>query len=61
MLEEKLRGRQFLVGEHFTAADLLMASILGWAGGTGLLADFPGLQAYVQRHMARPAAQRAMK
>lgn len=61
MLEEKLRGREFLVGERFTAADVLMASILGWAGSTGMLADFPGLQAYVQRHMARPAAQRAMK
>jgi glutathione S-transferase len=61
MLEEKLRGRDFLVGDGFTAADVLLASILGWARGSGLLADFPGLQAYVQRHMARPAAQRAMK
>jgi glutathione S-transferase len=61
MLEEKLRGREFLVGAHFTAADLLLASILGWARGSGLLADFPGLQAYAQRHLARPAAQRAMK
>lgn len=61
MLEERLRGRDFLVGNGFTAADVLLASILGWAGGSGLLADFPGLQAYVQRHMARPAAQRAMK
>ncbi len=61
MLEEKLRGRDFLVGDGFTAADVLLASILGWAHGSGLLVDFPGLQAYVQRHMARPAAQRAMK
>jgi len=61
MLEEKLKGRSFLVGERFTAADVVMASILNWGGGMGLLEDFPALRSYVERQMARPAAQRAQQ
>ncbi|NVJ20732.1 MULTISPECIES: glutathione S-transferase family protein [Myxococcus] len=61
MLEEKLKGRSFLVGERFTAADVVMASILNWGGGMGLLEDFPALRSYVERQMARPAARRAQQ
>ncbi|MFY2560993.1 glutathione S-transferase family protein [Corallococcus terminator] len=61
MLEEKLKGRSFLVGERFTAADVVMASILNWGGGMGLLEDFPALRSYVERQMSRPAAQRAQQ
>lgn len=61
MLEEKLKGRSFLVGERFTAADVVMASILNWGAGMGLLEDFPALRSYAERQMARPAAQRAQQ
>lgn len=61
MLEEKLRGREFLVGTGFTAADVVMASILNWGEGMGLLEDFPGLRAYVTRQMERPAAKRSQQ
>jgi glutathione S-transferase len=60
VLEERLRGREFIVGNGFTAADVVMAQMLGWGQVLGLMADFPGLTAYVARHTARPAAQRAM-
>ncbi len=53
-----LAGREFLVGDRFTAADVLMASLLGWARMLGIVDD-PELVAYVKRHMARPAAKRA--
>jgi len=61
MLEERLQGREFLVGGRFTAADVVMASILHWAQGMGLLASFPALGAYTQRQLARPAARRALQ
>ncbi|MBZ4395670.1 glutathione S-transferase family protein [Myxococcus sp. MISCRS1] len=61
MLESRLQGRTFLVGERFTAADVVMTSILEWGGSMGLLEDFPGLRAYVERHLARPAARRALE
>ncbi|MCP3101006.1 glutathione S-transferase family protein [Myxococcus sp. K15C18031901] len=61
VLETRLSGREFLVGERFTAADVVMASILNWASGMGLLADFPVLRAYMERQLARPAARRALQ
>ena len=59
VLEARLRGREFIVGERFSAADLLLANLLGWAGMMGATADFPGLQEYAKRHTSRPAAKRA--
>ncbi|NOK20537.1 glutathione S-transferase family protein [Corallococcus carmarthensis] len=59
VLDARLAGREFLVGSRFSAADVLMASLLAWAGALGRTKDFPGLQAYAKRHLARPAAQRA--
>ncbi|QSQ11351.1 glutathione S-transferase family protein [Myxococcus landrumensis] len=61
MLEEKLQGRSYIVGERFTAADVVMASILNWGAGMGLLEDFPALRAYVARQISRPAARRALQ
>ncbi|NOK32974.1 glutathione S-transferase family protein [Corallococcus exercitus] len=59
VLEARLGGREFLVGSRFSAADVLMASLLAWAGMLGLTKDFAGLQAYTKHHLARPAAKRA--
>jgi glutathione S-transferase len=58
-LEAALAGRTFIVGDHFTAADLMVASIAGWAKFMGLLEEFPTLQRYVARLAERPAFQRA--
>lgn len=54
-----LKGKQYLLGDQFTAADIMVGGTLGWASMMGLLADHPALQEYVQRINQRPAAQRA--
>jgi glutathione S-transferase len=55
-----LRGREVLVGGMFSAADVVMASILHLANTLGLLDGWPGLVEYVQRHTQRPAVRRAV-
>ncbi len=59
VLASRLQDRQFLVGNQFTMADLLVASILGWAKSQDLLTDFPQLLSYQQTMESRPAALRA--
>jgi glutathione S-transferase len=60
VVEQALGDRDHLVGDRFTTADLMMASVLGWGKLMGLLGeDFPRLTAYVRKHLARPAAKRA--
>ena len=59
VLSRALEGKPHLLGEPFTAADIMIGSTLGWAAFMGLLADHPVLQEYVQRLMQRPAYQRA--
>lgn len=59
VLANALAGRSFILGEQFSAADVMIGSTLGWAGMMGLLGDQPTLQAYVKRLSERPAFQRA--
>lgn len=59
VIERALEGKTFLLGEPFTAADVMVGSILGWSGFMGLLDGFPDLQAYVGRLTSRPAFKRA--
>jgi glutathione S-transferase len=54
-LENAVGGREWLLGERFTVADVMCASVLGGAHSRGLLADWPGLEVYVERAEARPA------
>jgi glutathione S-transferase len=58
-LQSALDGRDWVLGERFTVADVLCASILEGAASRQLLEPWPGLQAYVERSMARPAYRRA--
>ena len=58
-LEKALEGRDWVLGERFTVADLLCASILEGAHSRELLDTWPGLRAYVERGTARPAYARA--
>jgi len=48
-LETALNDHDWLVGDRFTVADVLCASVLGSAHSRGLLEEWPGLQAYVER------------
>jgi len=59
VLSNALTGRDFILGEQFSAADVMIGSTLAWAGFMGLLADHPALQAYAKRLSERPAFQRA--
>ena len=54
-----LGDKDWLEG-RFTAGDLLMVCVLKIARRTGLLADYPTLDAYQARGEARPAYQRAL-
>lgn len=58
-LSKALQGKQYLVGDQFSGADVMVASTLGWASFMGLLDGQPVLQEYVQRLTQRPAYQRA--
>jgi len=55
-----LDGRDYLV-DRFTAADILMTTVLRLIRHTDLVAEFPVLDAYVKRCEARPAFQRALR
>lgn len=52
-------GRSEWLARGFTAADLLMVSVLRRLGGTGLVDGYPNLAAYLARGEARPAYERA--
>lgn len=58
-LEAAVMGKSYLVADRFSAADVMVGSIAGWAGFLGLLEGFPGLRAYSDGLAARPAFKRA--
>jgi glutathione S-transferase len=59
-LSKWLDGREYLLG-RFTAADILMTTVLRLIRHTDLVAGFPVLDAYVKRCEARPAFQTALR
>jgi glutathione S-transferase len=58
-LEAAIGEGEWLLGERFTVGDVICASVLEGAHSRDLLADRPGLRAYVERGQARPAYARA--
>jgi glutathione S-transferase len=58
-LEQALKGRDYLAGDSFTAADLYVGSHLGWGMGFGTIDARPVFERYVGRLRERPAATRA--
>ena len=61
VLEGALKDLEFVAGDRFTAADLFLASHIGWGMFTKTLPETPVFQAYVDRCQSRPAHQRAVK
>ncbi len=55
-----LDGRDYLL-DRFTAADVLMATVLRLIRHTDIVAEFPVVDAYLRRCEARPAFQRALR
>jgi glutathione S-transferase len=60
-LSAALGEREYLVGDRFTAADLLMTSVLRIPRQTSLVAEVPNLDAYRLRCESRPAFKRALE
>lgn len=62
ILDARLQGREYTVGDHFTLADLANASLLGWA--THMLktdmTQYPSVAAWLGRCTRRPAFAAAM-
>jgi glutathione S-transferase len=58
-LEDRLQG-PFLMGEHFTIADILAVHCLNWAYTAKFPDATPVLKDYAKRCRARPAYQRAL-
>jgi glutathione S-transferase len=60
VLAHELRDRPYIVGNHFTAADVMIGSMLGWAKPMGLIDRAPAeLSEYLNRLVDRPAHKRA--
>jgi len=69
MLQDRVRARLQALADFlgeadwldggFSAADLLMVTVLRRAESSGLMADYPNLVAYIARGEARPAYRRA--
>ena len=60
VLEQGLSGKTWIMGERFTAADVLLGSSVHVLEKFGLLPDSATLQDYVARCRARPALQTAL-
>jgi len=58
-LNDQLRKGPWLLGDKFTAADVLWGIALKWTTGFQLVPETPEIKAYVERVNARPAIQRA--
>jgi glutathione S-transferase len=55
LLEDRLRGREFLLGESFTVADAYLVAILNWTRFAPVSLDAYGeLSRYLALHLARP-------
>lgn len=57
-LTDQLERGPYLLGARFSAADLLWGGALGWTTMFGLVPRLPVIQAYVDRHNARPTVVR---
>jgi glutathione S-transferase len=59
-LENGLQTGPWLLGERFSAADVMVGSSVYFMRLFGILPDNPVLSAYVERCLARPAYTRAL-
>lgn len=59
VLEKAIANREFIVGDHFTVADVVVSSTVAWARALGATEGFTQCEAYSKRMLSRPAAKRA--
>jgi glutathione S-transferase len=58
-LTQQLRAGPYLLGERFSAADVLWGSALAWTTAFKLVPELPEIMDYIARVGSRPATQRA--
>lgn len=56
----QLQKGPWLLGEQFTAADVLWGGALNWTTQFGLIPEEPVIRSYIARFLERPAYQRAL-
>jgi len=60
VLEDGVRAGPWVMGERFTAADVMLGSSVKFMQQFGLLGERPVLEAYLRRCLERPAYQAAL-
>ncbi len=60
-ITQALKPGPWLLGERFSAADVLWGNALRWVTGFGMVQATPDIADYIARVMARPAEQRALE
>lgn len=61
VVQRKLEGKTWAVGERFTAADAYLGVFLRWLPRAGIdIAEFPGLAAWLERYNARESVKAAI-
>jgi len=60
VLRSAIGAREYLLGEQFTAADIVIGSGLRWGMLFKMFPDLPEFVTYVDRLKARPAVQRQL-
>lgn len=58
-LVDQLEKAPYLLGERFSAADVLWGTALNWTTMFKMVPDLPVIRAYIDRVLARPGVQRA--
>ena len=59
-IDSALKGRQFLLGDTLTGADIQMSFVGEVAGAFGLRAQYPNLDVWTKRLHERPAFKKAL-
>ncbi|MGH6879097.1 MAG: glutathione S-transferase family protein, partial [Rhizomicrobium sp.] len=60
-IAQAVDGREFIVGNSLTGADIQIAFVLEAAQSSGLLKNYPALETYLARLQVRPAYKRAIE
>lgn len=62
VLDQALQGREYLVADHFTVADLNVAAVLSWCKPARIsLKPWPNVQQWLDTCLARPARRAAQR
>lgn len=60
VVEKEMSSKPFILGDSFSAADVVVGGCINWARGMKMLEGFPTLRDYSTRLIERPAFQRAI-